>query len=199
MKARRRFKQWLALGLALAALSTTAAQAATRPDDRAGPLGVGTAALQSSTIRPDDRAGPLGVGTAALQSSAIRPDDRAGTLGVGTDVVSRYLVSHPAAVRPDDRAGTLGIGTQSVAADTSDVVSRYLINHPAAVRPDDRGGIRGVGTGTAGIVTPAPDQGGSFWGAAELGAASVLGALAVALVGFALMRHRRTAAAALQS
>src|SRR6266536_1493763 len=103
MKARRSFKQSLALGLALAALSTTAAQA---------------------TTRPDDRAGPLGVGTAVLQNTAIRPDDRAGTLGVGTDVISRYLVSHPAAVRPDDRAGTLGVGTQPVAADTSDVVSR---------------------------------------------------------------------------
>jgi hypothetical protein len=213
MKARRRFKQWLALGLALAALSTTAAQAATRPDDRAGPLGVGTAALQNSTIRPDDRAGTLGVGTDVVSRylvshpAAVRPDDRAGPLGVGTqsvaadtsDVVSRYLRNHSTGIRPDDRAGTLGVGTQQVAADTSDVVSRYLVNHPAAVRPDDRGGIRGVGTGTAGIVTPAPDQSGSIWGAAELAAASALGALAVALAGFALIRHRRSAAAALQS
>jgi hypothetical protein len=102
-------------------------------------------------------------------------------------------------VRPDDRGGIRGVGTHSVAADTSDVVSRYLVSHPAAVRPDDRGGIRGVGTGTAGVVTPAPDQSGSVWGAAELAAASTLGALALALLGFALIRHRRSAAAALQS
>jgi hypothetical protein len=172
MMARRRFKQWLAFGLALGALSATTAQAATRPDDRAGTLGVGTTAVQSSVIRPDDRAGPLGVGTAALQHSTIRPDDRAGTLGVGS---------------------------QSVAANTSDVFSGNLVNHPAAVRPDDRGGIRGVGTGTAGIVTPAPDRSGSSWDTAALAVGSALGALAVALVGFALIRHRRSTAAALQS
>jgi hypothetical protein len=168
MKARRRINRWLALGLALGAVAAPVAQAADRPDDRAGPLGVGT----------------------ALQSSPVRPDDRAGPLGVGTDVVSRYLIGH-AAVRPDDRAGPLGVGT--------DVVSRYLVNHPAAVRPDDRAGIRGVGTGITGIVTPAPRGTGSFWGTAELSAAAVLGAFAVALVGFGLARYRRSAAAALQS
>jgi len=186
MKARRRFKQWLALSLGLAALVASGAQAGTRPDDRAGPLGVGTAALQSSSARADDRAGPLGVGTQSVSADA-------------SDVVSRYLRNHSTGIRPDDRAGTLGVGTQAVAADTSDVVSRYLVNHPAAVRPDDRGGIRGVGTGTAGVVTPAPDQGGSSWGTAELAAGSTLGALALALAGFALIRHRRSAAAALQS
>lgn len=177
MNGRRRFKRWFVLGLALAALGSSAAQAGTRPDDRAGPLGVGTPGAQSSAIRPDDRAGPL---------------------GVGTDVVARYLVIHQGAVRPDDRAGTLGVGTQQVAVDESDVITRYL-GHPTAVRPDDRGGIRGVGTGTAGVVTPAPGQGGSNWGAAALGAVSTLGALAVTLAAFALMRRRRSATAALQS
>jgi hypothetical protein len=186
MKARRRFKRWLVFGLALAALGSTAAQAATRPDDRAGPLGVGMAAVQSSAVRPDDRAGPLGIGAQPVAADT-------------SDVVSRYAANHPAAVRPDDRAGPLGIGIQPLAADTSDIVSRYLVNHPAAVRPDDRAGPLGIGTDSAGIVTPASDQGESFWGATELGAASALGALAVALAGFALIRHRRSVTAALQS
>jgi len=178
MKTRRRFKQLLVLGLGLAVLAASAAQAATRPDDRSGPLGVGTAALQSATIRPDDRAGPLGVGTVQVSTDA-------------SDVISRYLVNHPAAVRPDDRAGPFGVGT--------DVISRYLVNHPAAVRPDDRGGIRGVGTGSAGIVTSAPNEGGFSWDVVGLAAGSVLGALAIALAGFALVHRRRSATAALQS
>lgn len=176
MKARRRFNQWLVLGLGLAALGASAAQAATRPDDRSGPLGVGTAALQSATIRPDDRAGLLGVGTVQVTADA-------------SDVISRYLVNHPAVVRPDDRAGPLGVGT--------DAISRYLVNHPAAVRPDDRGGIRGVGT--AGIVTPAAGEGESSWDVVGLAAGSALGALAIALAGFALAHRRRSATAALQS
>jgi hypothetical protein len=100
----------------------------------------------------------------------------------------------------DDRVDARIVGTPQVAADSSDVISRYLISHPAAMRPsDDRVDARVVGTGEAGIVTSAPDQGGTFWGAAELAAASTLGALAIALAGFALIRHRRSATAALQS
>ena len=91
MNARRRFtfKRWVALGLALGAVGTATAQAATRPDDRAGTLGVG---------------GP------AIHSSPARPDDRAGLRGVESDVVTRYLNNRPAAVRPDDRAGIRGVG-----------------------------------------------------------------------------------------
>jgi hypothetical protein len=192
MNGRRRIKRWLALGLALAAFGATAAQAADRPDNRAGPLGIGTQQ----------------VGTAA-SAQGIRPDNRGGLLGVGTqvatdqsDAVSRYLghsqASSAQGIRPDNRGGLFGVGTQ-VGVDQSDVVSRYL-NHPTAVRPDDRGGIRGVGTGIVGLTTPAPAQsGGSNWSAAELAAASALGALAVALAGFTLIRHRRSAPAALQS
>ena len=95
MNARRRFrfKRWLALGLALGALGSATAQAATRPDDRAG---------------------TLGVGTPATQSSPVRPDDRAGLRGADGDVVARYLNNHPTAVRPDDRAGIRGVGPVAV-------------------------------------------------------------------------------------
>jgi hypothetical protein len=89
MTARQKFTHWFLLALAAAAFGASAAQAATRPDDRSGPLGIGQAAAQSP----------------------IRPDDRAGTLGVGNDVVARYLDNHPAAVRPDDRGGIRGVGT----------------------------------------------------------------------------------------
>ena len=143
MNVRRTFATLFMLGLAVAAIAAAAGQAADRPDNRAGPLGVGAPAATLSVIRPDDRAGPLGVG--------------------------------------------------------DDVVARYLNNHPAAVRPDDRGGIRGVGTGTAGVVTPASAHDESFWGAGQLAGAAFLGAIAVGLLGFALMRHRRSAVAALQS
>src|SRR5258705_13953248 len=107
-----------------------------------------------STVTLGLAVGLAGVALAApLAQAATRPDDRAGTLGVGaqqvadtSDVISRYLVSHPAALRPDDRAGALGVGSAAVAADTSDVISRYLVSHPAALRPDDRAGALGVGS-----------------------------------------------------
>jgi hypothetical protein len=90
MTARQKFTRWFLLGLAAAAFGASAAQAATRPDDRAGPLGVGTALV-------------------------VRADDRAGLRGAApgqSDVISRYLISH-SAVRPDDRAGPLGVGSDS--------------------------------------------------------------------------------------
>jgi len=64
-----------------------AAQSSTRPDDRAGTFGIGTAAVsQSAAVRPDDRAN-LGIANTAAsqsQSTAVRPDDRVGTRGIGT-------------------------------------------------------------------------------------------------------------------
>jgi hypothetical protein len=90
MQKRWTFTWLVVLGLAVVAIGAAAAQAATRPDDRAGPLGVGTA-----PVRPDDRAG--------LRGAA--PDQ--------SDAISRYLIRHAGstAVRPDDRAGPLGVGT----------------------------------------------------------------------------------------
>lgn len=94
MEASGRFKRCFVLGLALAALGGSAAQAGTRPDDRAGPLGIGTqqAAVDGSdvisryltshpaVVRPDDRAGIRGVGNplAVQQGSSgvvLRPPD----------------------------------------------------------------------------------------------------------------------------
>ncbi|HEY8774032.1 MAG TPA: hypothetical protein VIM05_05625 [Gaiellaceae bacterium] len=146
MKARRRFNQWLALGLGLAALTASGAQAAKGP-------GAATVQVTATAVRPIEHPGPLAVDT------------------VDTDVVSRYLVNHPAAVRPIEHPGPAAVDT--------DVVSRYLVNHPAAV--------------------PAPHEGGSSWDAVGLAAGSGLGALAIALAGFTLVHRRRSATAALQS
>jgi hypothetical protein len=143
MKARRRFNQLLVLGLGLAALAASGAQAGTDT----------------------------------------------------SDVVSRYVANHaapaydPTAARPIEHPAPLADGT--------DVVSRYLVTHPAAVRTNNRGAIRGVGT--PGIVTPAPDEGGTSWDVVGLAVGSGLGALAIALAGFALVQRRRSATAALQS
>ena len=69
-------------------------------------------------MSPTDRAGTLGIGTAAVsQSAAVRPDDRAN-LGIGFRAVSQS-----AAVRPDDRVGTRGIGTISGSQSTSSTSS----------------------------------------------------------------------------
>jgi MYXO-CTERM domain-containing protein len=98
--------------------------------------------------------------------------------------LSGQAVNRPA----DDRVDSRVVGTQQVAADSSDLISRYLVSHPADARSrKDRVDLPVVGTGNASIVSSAPDQGRSFWGA-----------FAVALGGFALIRHRRSAHAALQ-
>jgi hypothetical protein len=144
MKARRRFNQWLVLGLGLAALTASGAQAAKGP----------------------------GAATVQVTAAAVRPIEHPGPLSVDTDVVTRYLINHHVAVRPVEHPGPLAV-------DTTDVVSRYLVNHPAAV--------------------PAPHEGGSSWDVVGLAAGSGLGALAIALAGFALVHRRRSATAALQS
>jgi hypothetical protein len=168
MKARNTIRQWLVVGLGLTVLA-------------AAPAG------QAVNRPADDRVDARVVGTQQVAADS-------------SDAISRYLVSHPAAVRPsDDRVDARVVGTQQIAADSSDAISRYLVSHPADARSrKDRVDLPVVGTGNASIVSSAPDQGRSFWGAAELAAASTLGAFAVALGGFALIRHRRSAHAALQ-
>ena len=111
MRRRNQLKS-LAAGLVAAVVAASGAQAAQRPDDRAGPLGIGTASTAVTqvqpSVRPDDRAGPLGIGepSTPVVSSAVRPDDRAGPLGIGAP--STPVVSP--AVRPDDRPGIRGVG-----------------------------------------------------------------------------------------
>ena len=81
MKARRRFNQWLVLGLGLAALTASGAQAAKGP-------GAATVQVTATAVRPIEHPGPLAVDT------------------VDTDVVSRYLVNHPAAVPAPHEGGS---------------------------------------------------------------------------------------------
>jgi hypothetical protein len=168
MQGRSRFHRSLVVGLVLGALAAPVAQAAERPYDRAGGLGVATTDAAQAAVRSND----TDVVSRYLRNRQVAGDQ--------SDVVSRYL-------------------THSAAADQSDVVSRYLTHSAAPVRPDEvpRAGIRGGGP--TGVVTSAADQSESFWGAGQLAAAASLGALTLGLLGFALMRRRRAAVAALQS
>ena len=91
-----------------------------------------------------------------------------------SDVVSRYLVNHPATVRPDAPAVTVAAGTQRASADTSDAVSRYFVNHPAASVE----------------LIPLSSGNGFAWGDASIGVATGFG-LALTLIGAAVMGTRR--------
>ncbi len=99
-----------AVVLSVVAAFVPAALGADRPDDRAGPLGVGAVA-PIAVVRPDDRAGPIGVGAGSPAATVVvRPDDRAGPIGVGAGSPAATVV-----VRPDDRAGPIGVGAGSPA------------------------------------------------------------------------------------
>jgi hypothetical protein len=84
--------QWFVIVSALAALAASGAQAGTRPNDRAGMLGVG-----AQRIAPDTS----DVVSRYLRSHAPRPNDPAGSLGVNPtyasvpDVFERYASAHP--------------------------------------------------------------------------------------------------------
>lgn len=106
----------LTLALAFSAVLVGGAQAADRPDNRAGIRGIGSQRTDVSDVftRAVARAHAV---------QAVRPDDRAGLRGVGTtpmstpvaltDVFERAALRHNAstAPRPDDRAGLRGVGT----------------------------------------------------------------------------------------
>jgi hypothetical protein len=119
MNPQNNLKRWLILALALTAFSATAAQAGTRPNDRAGTLGVGWQRFAGDTSDVVSR---------YLRSHGLRPNDRAGSLGVNRanvptpDVFERYASAHPYGV---------GLSAVSVAA--------------SGFRWDDYGA--GVGTG----------------------------------------------------
>jgi hypothetical protein len=122
MNSRNNLMRWLILGFALAAFAATAAQAGTRPDDRAGALGAGPQRIAGDASDVVSR---------YLRSHATRPDDRAGSLGIHgavvapPDVFERYAAAHPYGA---------GLGATSVAA-------------PVGFRWGDYGA--GVGTGIA--------------------------------------------------
>jgi hypothetical protein len=106
----------LTLALALSAVLIGSAQAADRPDNRAGIHGLSSQnadvsdvfsravvrALSVQTVRPDNRAGLRGVGTTPTATPAAL-----------TDVFERAVLRHNASTppRPDDRAGLRGAGT----------------------------------------------------------------------------------------
>jgi hypothetical protein len=82
--------RWLILALALSAFAATAAQAGTRPNDRAGTLGVGSSRIAGDTSDVVSR---------YLHSHATSPNDRAGSFVVSDstppDVFERYASAHP--------------------------------------------------------------------------------------------------------
>jgi hypothetical protein len=106
----------LTTAVALAAVLIGSAQAADRPDNRAGIRGIDSQNAGGSdvfsravaraqavqTVRPDDRAGPRRAGT--TRSAPTAP----------SDVFERAVLRHNAstATRPDDRPGLRGTGTE---------------------------------------------------------------------------------------
>ena len=116
--------QWFVIVLALAAFVASAAQAGTRPNDRAGMLGV-----RSELIAADSS----DVVSRYLRSHST-PNDRAGSFGVkhayatAPDVFERYASAHPYGA---------GLAATSVVA-------------AAGFRWDDYGA--GVGTGIVAVL-----------------------------------------------
>jgi hypothetical protein len=92
MNPRKNIMRWLIVALALFAVAATGAQAGTRPNDRAGTLGVGSPRISGDTSDVVSR---------YLRSHAIRPNDRAGSLEANSaaatapDVFERYSGAHP--------------------------------------------------------------------------------------------------------
>jgi len=58
----------LAIVAFVGALLVPVALGVTRPDDKAGRLGVGAAVVATQAVSPNDAAGPLGVGRVALET-----------------------------------------------------------------------------------------------------------------------------------
>jgi hypothetical protein len=167
MKARRRFKRSLVLGLALAALGSTAAQAATRPDDRAGRLGVGT--------------------PGAAQTSAIRLDDRAGPLGVGTDIVSQHIVNHPATGPATGESKNEAPFVAEAGAGNSTRLSQASpVERIIAQERGRHGDARIFGSSEPASVQIVQAPGGFDWGDAAVGGAATL-ALVLLLAGAAVL------------
>jgi hypothetical protein len=88
------------LTMLLAAAALAAPAMAQRPDDRAGPLGVGAISYPAASAeRPDNRGGLLGIGSIAGAVSAVplRPDDRAGLRGPMLGTTSAAVAAAQAA------------------------------------------------------------------------------------------------------
>jgi hypothetical protein len=156
----------LTLALALSAVLIGSAQAAVRPDNRAGARGIESHSPDTSDVFTRAVARTHAV-------PAVRPDDRAGLRGAVTSPISTQ-------VNPTDvfeRA-----------------VLRHNASTPP--RPDDRAAFRGIGTALAGPAPLATTVSTGFkWADAGLGAAATL-ALVLILAGLVAARanHHRTEA-----
>jgi len=127
-----------------------------------GGIGAGTA-LADPAARTHDYYGQIAAGT--------RPDDRGGVRGVN-GALATAPSGTAVAVRPDDRGGVRGVNGAPATAPSGTAV---------AVRPDDRGGLRGIDPTI--VAAPAVSVGGGSgfdWGAAGIGAASMLALVLVA-------------------
>lgn len=85
-----RWTLWAFVALT-AVLLVPSAFAAVRPDDKAGPLGVGATAIATQPTIPNDRAGALGPGAVTIVVEPTIPNDRAGPLGVGAASLGSQL------------------------------------------------------------------------------------------------------------
>ena len=156
----------LTVALSFSAVLVGSAQAADRPDNRAGVRGIDSHSTDTSDVFTRTVARAHAV-------LALRPDDRAGLRGVSANPMSTAVT--PADVF--DRA-----------------VLRY--NTPTSPRPDDRAGFRGIGTALAGPSQLATTVSAGFqWEDAGVGAAATL-ALVLILAGLVAARasHHRTQA-----
>jgi hypothetical protein len=154
------------LGLAVmtAVVFVAGAQAAGRPDDRAGVRGVG--ATSQGLAMPDviERAAARAVST-----KSTRPNDRAGTLGAGVSE----------AVTP---RATLDVFERAAAR----------AHHSRALRPNDRGGVLGVSVTESDArvaASSAISSDGFGWSEATIGAVAAFGLI---LVGGAIGRRSKT-------
>jgi hypothetical protein len=154
----------LTLALALSTVLIGGAQAADRPDNRAGIRG--SAGSQSTDL--SDVLTRAAARAHALQSA--RPDDRAGLRGVSTT-----LMSTPVALSDVFERAVL----------------RH--NTPTAPGPDDRAGLHGVGMTLANSTPVAVAVSAGFqWGDAGFGAAAALAlVLILAVIAAARATHHR--------
>ena len=116
----------VALVLVGAAALASVSFAATRPDDRAGTLGVGAQPLSAAAAHPDNRVGIRGVTEEPLTPAAAHPDNRPGIRGVP-------VVVAPTATGTDWR--TIGIGIGAGVAAILLVVAGVLTTRHGGHRP----------------------------------------------------------------
>jgi hypothetical protein len=190
MQKRWTFTWLVVLGLTLVAIGAAVAQAATRPDDRAGLRGV--APDQSDVISRYliRQAG----------STAVRPDDRAGPLGVGTPEPSIQIVGETGGngAYPQLTAGEgFSFKAPSYWSAAQQAAPAGPMNRSLGVPPryqlPDTGNTRSPGAGPKvdrlAVGAAASRSGGFDWGDAIIGAGAMLGI--VLLVGGSLVTSRQ--------